>query len=88
MKEVKINNGVHKAVQEFCYLGDMLSTGGGCKLAVVTRCKCSWGKFCQLLLLPINHNLLVLTNNMREKCDAACSRDLSNDSGYTEPSSA
>ena len=25
--------------------------------------------------------------NMREKCDAACSRDIGNDSGYTEPSS-
>ena len=26
--------------------------------------------------------------NMREKCDAACNRDLGNDSGYTEPSLA
>ena len=88
MKEVKINDGMHKAVQEFCYLGDMLSAGGGCELAVITRCKCSWGKICELLPLPINRNQLVLTDNMREKCDAACSRDLGNDSGYTEPSLA
>ena len=26
--------------------------------------------------------------NVHEKCDAACSRDLGNDNGYTEPSSA
>ena len=88
MKEVKINDGMHKAVQEFFYLGDMLSAGDGCGLAVVTRCKCSWEKFCQLLPLPINRNLLVLTDNMREKCDAACIRDYGNDSGYTETSSA
>ena len=60
-KEVKINDEMLKAVPEFCYLGDMLSAGGGCELAVVACCKCSWGKICQLLPLPINRNLLVLT---------------------------
>ena len=74
MKEVKINEGMHKAVQEFCYLVDMLSARGGCELAVVKHCKCSWEKFCQLLPHPINCNLLVLTDNMRERCDAARSR--------------
>ena len=91
MEEVKINDEILKAVLEFCYLGDMLSAGDGCELAVVPRCKCSCGKFCQLLPLTINCNLLVLTCgpmffNAREKC-ATCSRDLGNDSGYTEPSS-
>ena len=28
-----------EAVPEFCYLGDMLSAGGGCELATVTHCK-------------------------------------------------
>ena len=60
MKEVKINDEMLNAVLEFCYLGDMLSAGGCCELAVVTVSKCSWGKFCQLQLLPINRNLLVL----------------------------
>ena len=50
-----------EAIPEFCYLGDMLSAGGGCALAVVTRCKFAWGKFHQLLPLLINSNLPLLT---------------------------
>ena len=38
-------------VDSFCYLGDMLSAGGGCMSAVTTRCKSAWGKFRQLLPL-------------------------------------
>ena len=33
----------------FCYLGDMPCAGGGCKLAIVTRCSTAWGKFKRLL---------------------------------------
>ena len=33
----------------FCYLGDMLCAGGGCKLAIVTRCSTAWGKFKRLV---------------------------------------
>ena len=33
----------------FCYLGDMLCAGGGCKLAIVTRCSTAWEKFKRLL---------------------------------------
>lgn len=29
----------------FGYLGDMLCAGGGCKLAIITRCSVAWGKF-------------------------------------------
>ena len=36
-------------VASFCYLGDMLSAGGGCELASITRIKTAWGKFNQLL---------------------------------------
>ena len=28
-----------------CYLGDMLSAGGGCMAAATGRCRCAWGKF-------------------------------------------
>ena len=34
---------------KFCYLGDMLCAGGGCELAVITRCSVAWGKFQKLL---------------------------------------
>ena len=48
VKEVMVDDETLEAVPEFCYLGDMLSAGGGCELAAVTRCKCAWGKFRQL----------------------------------------
>ena len=60
MKEVKIDGGKLEAVPEFCYLGNMISAGGGCELAAVTRCKYAWGKFRQLLPLLTNRNLPLL----------------------------
>jgi len=32
-------------VDKFCYIGDMLSTSGGCDLAVTARVRCAWEKF-------------------------------------------
>ena len=61
MKEVQVDDETVEAVPEFCYLGDMLSAGGGCELAAVTRCKSAWGKFRQLLPLLTNRNLPLLT---------------------------
>ena len=52
--EVEVGNEKLEVVPEFCYLGDMLSAGGGCELAAITRCKCAWGKFRQLLPLLTN----------------------------------
>ena len=61
IKEVEVDDKKLEAVPEFCYLGDMLSAGGGFELAAVTRCKCAWGKFRQLLPLLTNCNLPLLT---------------------------
>ena len=83
VKEVKVDDEKLEAVPEFCYLGDMLSAGGGCELAAVTRCKCAWGKFRQLpppppppphkpQYAPCYQMQCVF--NMCKKCDAACSR--------------
>ena len=47
---VKVEKEKLEAVSVFCYLGDMLSAGGGCELAAVTPCKCDKGKFCYLPL--------------------------------------
>ena len=33
----------------FCYLGDMLCSGGGCDSAIAARCCVTWGKFKKLL---------------------------------------
>ena len=51
VKEVKVDDEKLETVPEFCYLGDMLSAGGGCELAAITCCKCAWGKFRNLPLL-------------------------------------
>ena len=54
VSEVEVGNEKLEVVPEFCYLGDMLSAGGGCKLAAITCCKCAWGEFRQLLPLLTN----------------------------------
>ena len=61
MKDVQVEVEKVEAVPELCYLGDMLSAGGGCGLAAVTPCKLAWGKFRQLLPLLTNCNLPLLT---------------------------
>ena len=44
-KEVEVGDCVLEVVDRFCYLGDMLSAGGGCMAAATARCRCAWGKF-------------------------------------------
>ena len=58
---MKVDDEKLEAVLEFCYLGDMLSAGSGCKLAAVTCCKCALDKIGQLLPLLTNYNLPLLT---------------------------
>ena len=38
-----------ETVDIFCYLGDTISAGGGAGESVVTRIRCGWGKFRELL---------------------------------------
>ena len=45
----------HEAVQQLCYLGDMLSAGGGAEATSVTRTRCAWKKFRELLPNPSSH---------------------------------
>ena len=60
-KEVEVGDCVLEAVDRFCYLGDMLSAGGGCMAAATARCRCAWGKFRENLPLltskPVPFNL-------------------------------
>ena len=71
--EVEVGNEKLEVVPEFCYLGDMLSAGGGCELAAITRCKCAWGKFRQLLPLLTNRQVPLLT---RGKVYSSCVRSV------------
>ena len=53
----------------FCYLGDMLCAGGGCKLAIITRCGIAWGKFKRLLpVLTSRHASLSTRGKVFNAC--------------------
>ena len=47
--EVEVGPDKLEVVASFCYLGDMLSAGGGYEMAVTTRVKTAWKKFRELL---------------------------------------
>ena len=47
--EVQVGPDKLEVVASFCYLGDMLSAGGGCEMAVTTHVKTAWKKFRELL---------------------------------------
>ena len=43
-----------EVVDTFCYLGDTVSAGGGCKHGTIARARSAWGKFRELLPLLTN----------------------------------
>ena len=40
----KTGGGEAETIREFTYLGDRVSTGGGCEAAVTARTRCGWVK--------------------------------------------
>ena len=61
-ENIVIGNSSYEAVQQFCYLGDMLSAGGGAEASSVTRTRCAWKKFRELLPILSSH-----TFSLKEK---------------------
>jgi hypothetical protein len=57
VKEVEVGEHKLEVVAEFCYLGDMLSSGGDCELASTVRCRSAWGKFRELLPILTNKHI-------------------------------
>ena len=55
--EVQVGPDKLEVVASFCYLGDMLSAGGGCEIAVTTCVKTAWKKFRELLPVLTSHHL-------------------------------
>ena len=55
--EVQVRPDKLEVVASFCYLGDMLSAGGGCEIAVTTRVKTAWKKFRKLLPVLTSRHL-------------------------------
>ena len=49
MTEGKVGREKIKVVTSFYYIGNFLSSGAGCILAIITRCHIAWGKFNELL---------------------------------------
>ena len=57
-REVQVGPDKLEVAASFCYLGDMLSAGGGCEMAVTTRVKTAWKKFRELLPVLTSRHLL------------------------------
>ena len=55
--ELQVGPDKLEVVASFCYLGDMLSAGGGCEMAVTTRVKTAWKKFRELLPVLTSRHL-------------------------------
>ena len=67
--QVEVDGTQLEVVDSFCYLGDMLSAGGGCERAIVTRCCTAWGKFRKLLpILTSKHLSLVARGKVFNAC--------------------
>ena len=50
MSKVTVGGEKLEVVPSFCYLGDCLSSGGGCELVTIKRCRVAWGKFNEPIL--------------------------------------
>ena len=59
--QVEVDGRLLDVEASFCYLGDMLSAGGGCTLAIATRCSTAWGKFRKLLPILTSRHVSPLT---------------------------
>ena len=44
-------------IKSFCYLGDVISCGGGVESAVKERISCAWSKWRELACLLVKHSI-------------------------------
>ena len=51
-------------MDRFVYLGDKLSSDGGCALAIINRCEIVWGNFRQLLSILTSKHLALTTKGI------------------------
>ena len=56
--EVQVGPDKLEMFAPFCYLGDMLSAGGGCEIRVTIHVKTAWKKFRELLPVLTSRHLL------------------------------
>ena len=55
-KKVEIDGVAYHKVDQFCYLDDMLSAGGGAEASSIARIKSGWKKFWELLPILTRHD--------------------------------
>ena len=67
-REVQVGPDNLEVVPSFCYLGDMLSAAGGCKLSTTTREKTTWKKFKELLPVLSSHHHSFKTHGRVYSC--------------------
>ena len=68
---VKLKGTEYEAVDQFCYLGDMLSAGGGAEASTVARVRSGWKKFRELLPLLTNRTF---SHKVKGRLFSACVR--------------
>ena len=68
--EVQVGPDKLEVIASFCYLGDMLSAGGGCEIAVTTRVETAWKKFRSYN--QFSHPAISLTRHMAMYTALAC----------------
>ena len=67
--EVQVGPDKLEVVASFCYLGDMLSAGGGCEITVTTPVKTAWKKFRELLpVLTFRHLSFKILGHVYSSC--------------------
>ena len=67
--EIELDNVTLEVVDELCYLGDMVGTGGGCVNAIPNRCGIAWGKLRNLLpFLKSIHLPLLIRSRLLSTC--------------------
>ena len=66
---VQLNGDSLECVGKFCYLGDMIGSGGGAEDAYSMRVKCAWGKFRELSpILTARRTSLKLKGKVYRTC--------------------
>ena len=66
---IKLNGASLECVDKFCYLGDLIGSGGGAEDASSMRVKCAWGKFSELSpILTARRVLLKLKGKVYRTC--------------------
>ena len=72
-RKVDIDGNEYEVVDQFCYLGDMLSAGGGAEASSVCRVRSGWKKFRELLPLLTRR---VFSHKAKGRLYSACVRSV------------